>query len=60
MKKNSTMKLICAIVGGVVIVGAMVVTLVHFWDDLKKLCPCCKREEAEALAEEEDFEDLAE
>ena len=38
---------------------AVVVTLVHFWDDLKKLCPCCKCKETEELAEE-DFEDLAE
>ena len=59
MKKNGTIKLICAIVGGVVILGAMVVTLVHFWDDIKKLCPCCKCKEEDAL-EEEDFEDLAE
>lgn len=59
MKKNGTMKLICAIVGGVVILGAMVFTLVHFWDDLKKLCPCCKKAEEEELAEE-DFEELAE
>lgn len=53
MKKNSVAKLVCAIVGGVVIVGAMVVALVHFWDDVKKFLPCCKCKD-----EAEDFTDL--
>lgn len=54
MKKNSTLKLILAIVGGVVVVGSIAVAMIHFWDDLKKLLPCGKCEEAE------DFEDVEE
>lgn len=41
MKKNSW-GLICSIVGGAVIAAAAIVALVHFWDDLKALLPCCK------------------
>ena len=37
MKKNSTLKLVLAIIGGVVVVGSIAVAMIHFWDDLKKL-----------------------
>lgn len=68
MKKNSSLKLVLAIIGGVVVLGSLVVAVVHFWDDLKKLCPCCKcKDDAENLEEPEapeedlsDFEDIAE
>lgn len=43
--KNNNLKLILGIVGGVVVVGSIVVALIHFWDDLKKLLPCGKCEE---------------
>lgn len=39
--KNSTLKLILSIVGGVVVIGSIAVALIHFWDDIKKLFPCC-------------------
>lgn len=38
--KNNHLKFILGIVGGVVVVGSIVVALIHFWDDLKKLLPC--------------------
>lgn len=52
---NNNLKLICSIVGGVVIVAAIVVALVHFWDDIKKLLPSCKCKE-----ELDEFEDIEE
>ncbi len=55
MKKNNV-GIICTIVGGAVIAAAAVVALIHFWDDIKKLLPCCKCTE-EAT---EDFADLDE
>ena len=51
--KNITLKLILAIIGGVVVVGAAAVAVLHFWDDLKKYLPCCKCKQ-----EEEDFADI--
>ena len=56
MKKNSTLKLVLAIVGGVVVVGAMVVALIHFWEDTNKLLPCCK--EKDELDELDEFDDI--
>ncbi len=53
MKNNSTLKLVLAIVGGVVVAAAAVVAVLHFWDDLKKYLPCCK-----AKQEQEDFADI--
>ncbi len=52
---NSNLKLICSIVGGVVIVAAIAVALIHFWDDIKKLLPGCKCKEE--LGEFEDIEE---
>lgn len=52
---NNNLKLIFSIVGGVVIVAAIVVALVHFWDDIKKLLPSCKCKE-----ELDEFEDIEE
>lgn len=52
--KNNTLKLVLSIIGGVVVVGAIAVALIHFWDDLKKLLPCCK--EDEELLEFDDIE----
>ena len=56
MKKNSNLGIICSIVGGVVIVSAIAVALIHFWDDIKKLLPCCKCNEER----EEEFVDIEE
>ena len=56
MKKNSTLKLVLAIIGGVVVVGAMVVALIHFWEDIKKLLPCCKKKDE--LDELDEFDDI--
>lgn len=54
--KNSTLKLILSIVGGVVVLGAIAVGLIHFWDDIKKLLPCCCEDDDELLA----FDDVEE
>lgn len=43
--KNSTLKLILAIVGAVVVLGAIAVAVIHFWEDIKKLLPCCKKQD---------------
>ena len=53
MKKTSSLKLVLAIIGGVVVVGTMVVAPIHFWEDIKKLLPCCKEKD-----EFEEFEDI--
>lgn len=45
--KNSNLKLILGIVGGIVVVSAIVVALVHFWDDLKGLIPGVGKKEPE-------------
>lgn len=55
MKKNNHLGIICSIVGGVVIAAAVVVALIHFWDDVKKLLPCCKCNE-----ESDEFVDIEE
>ncbi len=53
MKKNNTLKIVLAVVGGVVVVGTIVAAVIHFWDDIKKVLPgCCK--------EDEDFEEFEE
>ena len=51
--KNSTLKMILAIVGGVVVLAAAAVAVIPFWDDLKKYLPCCK-----CNKEQEDFADI--
>ena len=51
--KNSTLKLILAIIGGVVVIGAAAVAVAHYWDDLKKYLPCCK-----CKTEQDDFADI--
>lgn len=56
MKDNKT-KLILAIIGGVVVVGAITVAIIHFWEDIKALLPGKKDKEEEAF---EDFEELEE
>lgn len=58
MKKNNTVKLICAIVGGVAMLGATVLALVHFWDDIKSLLPCGKCCAGENAGDFDDFEDV--
>lgn len=52
--KNNKSKLILAIIGGVVVLGAITVALIHFWEDIKNLLPSKKEEDFE------DFEELAE
>lgn len=54
-KNNSTLRVILAIVGAVVVLGTIVAAVVHFWDDIKKLLPGNKEEEVF-----EDFEELEE
>ena len=46
---NSTLKLVLAIVGGVVVLGAIAVGLIHFWDDIKKILPGCCKDDDELL-----------
>ena len=57
MKNNKNTKMIFGIVGGVVVLGAIVLALVHFWDDIMKLLPC-KKAAAEEDEEENDFEEF--
>jgi len=45
MKNNSTWKMICAIVGAIVIIGAAVAAIIHFWEDIKAYLPCCCKED---------------
>ena len=51
---NSTLKLVLAIVGGVVVLGAIAVGLIHFWDDIKKILPGCCKDDDELL----EFDDI--
>lgn len=51
--KNKNTKIIFGIVGGVVVLGAIAVALIHFWDDIKKLLPCKKVE-----SDFEEFDDI--
>lgn len=51
--KNNTLKLILAIVGAVVVLGAIAVAVIHFWEDIKKILPCCKKQD-----ELDEFADL--
>lgn len=53
--KKSNWGLVCSIVGAVVIAGAAVAALIHFWDDIKKLLPCCN-----CSAECDEFADIEE
>ena len=52
--KNNTLRVILTVVGAVVTLGAMVLAIVHFWDDIKSLLPTKKDE-----VFDEDFEDIA-
>lgn len=51
---NKTLKLILAIIGGVVVVGSIAVALIHFWDDIKKLLPGSCKDDEELL----EFDDI--
>ena len=53
--KNNRTKLILALIGGVVVVGAITVAMIHFWEDIKNFLPGKKKEE-----DFEDFEALEE
>lgn len=53
--KNSTMRVILSIVGGVVVVAGIAFALIHFWGDIKAMLPCCCKKD-EALDEFEDIE----
>lgn len=53
MKKNNTLKIVLSVVGAVVVAGAIVAAVIHFWEDIKKILPCCKQEE-----DFEEFEEL--
>lgn len=52
--KNNSLRVILTVVGAVVTLGAMVLAIVHFWDDIKSLLPAKKDEDFD-----EDFEDIA-
>ena len=52
---NKTLKAIVSVVGIVAVVGALAVALVHFWDDLKDLLPCCCKHHTDS--DFDDFED---
>ena len=52
--KNNNLRLILGIVGGIVVVAAIAVALIHFWDELKKLLPGGKKQDEL----DEDFEEL--
>ena len=51
--KNNTLRVILTVVGAVVTLGAMVLAIVHFWDDIKSLLPAKKDEDFD-----EDFRNL--
>ena len=52
--KNNTLKIVLSIVGGVVVIGAIAVALIHFWDDIKKLLPGCCQDDEELI----EFDDI--
>lgn len=52
--KNNTLKIVLAIIGGVVVVGAIIAALIHFWDDIKKLAPGCCKDDKDLL----EFDDI--
>ncbi len=54
MDKKSNLGTILGIVGAVVVVAAVAVAMIHFWDDIKKLFPCCKGQDDEL----EEFSDI--
>ena len=54
MKKNKT-GWILAIVGAIVVVGAITYAMIHFWEDIKSFLPGKKNED-----DFEDFEALEE
>lgn len=45
-------KTILSISAAVIAVAGVVVLVLHFWDDLKALCPCCRKN-----APKDDMED---
>ena len=53
---NKTLKMVLSIVGGVVVIGAIAVALIHFWEDIKKLCPACGKDETEEIEDFADYE----
>lgn len=57
MKKESCncLKLLCTLIGAAVAIGAIVFTVIHFWDNIKSLLPCKAEDDFE-----DDFEDEAE
>lgn len=44
--KNNTLRIILAIVGAAVLLGAAAVAVIHFWDDIKSILPFKKDENA--------------
>ncbi len=57
MQENKTLKAVLAIIGGVVVLGAIIVGLIHFWDDIKKYLPGCCKEDDDELLEFDDIEE---
>ncbi len=53
---NKTLKLVLSIVGGVVVVGAIAVALIHFWEDIKNLCPACREDKMDEIEDFADYE----
>ncbi len=54
--KNSHLKTILGIIGGIVVAAAIAVALIRYWDSLKKLLPGGKEED---FADEFGADDLA-
>lgn len=54
--KNSHLKTILGIIGGIVVAAAIAVALIRYWDSLKKLLPGNRTDE---FADEFDTDDLA-
>ena len=52
-KKGNFWKVLCSVIGALVLIGSAAVTIVHFWDDIKKHLPCCRcKTEPEDCCEE--------
>ena len=59
---KNTWKIILSVVGGLVLAAAAVVTVIHFWEDIKARLPMGKKEcdcDCDCEPElEEDFEEI--
>lgn len=56
--KNSHLKTILGIIGGIVVAAAIAVALIRYWDSLKKLLPGKREDEFGDEFDEEDLADI--